>query len=207
MDLFIQKLDDLSIDKNFIYDLDEINISSRKQCIVYFIKKNMKENINYIIDKEYYKTNQTCRLGGRNKVRYLLNKSSYDLLLNTYNFRIKTILDKECRILLPIETRSINIIILTFKDIFTFEKQKIIKNYRIDLLIVEPKIIVECDEFAHKDRDIEYEEERDKCLISNDYTIVRYNPNTEDFNITMVLNTINKIIIKKENINTVFKLY
>lgn len=165
---------------------------SQKVRIIEFMKKNMKENINYIFIKN---TQKKKGRGGSNIHKYYLNKESYELLKNSYNLRSKRIInDENINILLPIETRTLNVIINTFQDIFTCETQKHIGKYRCDLCIKEHKIVIECDEFGHKDRDIEYEEARDKYMIDNDYTVIRFNPNVSNFDIISVINVTNKVI-------------
>jgi very-short-patch-repair endonuclease len=139
--------------------------------------------------------------------KYYLNKVSYELLKNSYNLRSKRIInDKNINILLPIETRTVNVIINAFQDIFTCETQRFIGTYRYDLCIIEHKIVIECDEFGHKDRNIEYEKTRDKYMIDNDYTVIRFNPNTSNFNIISVINIINKVIFGIINKNIVINI-
>jgi very-short-patch-repair endonuclease len=187
----------------FIYDLEPLisELKSQKCRIIEYMKKNMKENINFSLIKNKEKKKGR---GGSNLHKYYLNKESYELLKNSYNLRNKRIInDKNINILLPIETRTISIIINAFQDIFTCETQKYIGIYRYDLCILEHKIIIECDEYGHKYRNIEYEKIRDKYMIDNDYTVLRFNPNISNFNIISVINIINKIIfgiINKKNI-------
>ena len=95
------------------------------------------------------------------------------------------------------ENDSIEIIMKTFHG-EKMERQFKIGNYRIDLYFPEHKIAVECDEFDHIDRDINYEIFRQKFIEEQlQCTFVRYNPDDKDFDIALVLNKIYRTIIKK----------
>ena len=95
------------------------------------------------------------------------------------------------------ENDSIEIIMKTFHG-EKMERQFKIGNYRIDLYLPEHKIAVECDEFDHIGRDINYEIFRQKFIEEQlQCTFVRYNPDDKDFDMALVLNKIYRTIIKK----------
>ena len=95
------------------------------------------------------------------------------------------------------ENDSIEIIMKTFHG-EKMERQFKIGNYRIDLYLPEHKIAVECDEFDHIGRDINYEIFRQKFIEEQlQCTSVRYNPDDKDFDMALVLNKIYCTIIKK----------
>ena len=97
----------------------------------------------------------------------------------------------------PTENDSIEIIMKTFHG-EKMERQFKIGNYRIDLYLPEHKIAVECDEFDHIGRDINYEIFRQKFIEEQlQCTFVRYNPDDKDFDMALVLNKIYHTIIKK----------
>ena len=98
---------------------------------------------------------------------------------------------------MPIETQTIGFIENTYKDSVEMIRQYYIGLYRVDLYFSKYKIVVECDEFGHNDRDPNYELKREQYLISLGNTIIRYNPNESDFNLSNVLRKINNIIIQK----------
>jgi very-short-patch-repair endonuclease len=78
-------------------------------------------------------------------------------------------------------------------------KQYIIDRYRVDLYIPKYNIVVECDENEHKDRDVEYETERELYITNKlNCIFIRYDPYSEYFNIFKVINDINKEINKIE---------
>ena len=66
-------------------------------------------------------------------------------------------------------------------------------KYRIDLYFPKYKLVIECDEFDHHDRDIKYEAERQKNIEKLlDCTFVRFNPDAKDF---CILKAVNKVFI------------
>ena len=68
------------------------------------------------------------------------------------------------------------------------------EKYRIDLYFLKYKLAIECDEFDHRDRDIGYEEQRQKHIEKLlDCTFVRCNPDAKDF---CILGVVNKISIQ-----------
>ncbi|RXT03655.1 DUF559 domain-containing protein [Ammoniphilus sp. CFH 90114] len=52
-------------------------------------------------------------------------------------------------------------------------------KYRVDFLI-NNKVIVECDEFGHKERSNASEKEREYYIRQKGYHIIRFNPDSED---------------------------
>ena len=107
----------------------------------------------------------------------------------------------------------------------TFEEEIIITQYwienkRIDAYFSKYKLAIEVDEYNHKDRDSNYEKNRQSMIVSRDsnyeknrqsiivshgITIIRTNPDDADFNINKLINQIyrhisqsNKIKLKKD---------
>ena len=92
------------------------------------------------------------------------------------------------------ENDSIKIIMGTFDGEEMIKQFHIGKN-RIDLYFPVYKLAIECDEFGHDDRDVLYEVNRQKfieeqlvCELVCQF--VRYNPDTQDFDVVQVLNKI-----------------
>ena len=79
-------------------------------------------------------------------------------------------------------------------NLFKIDKQIKIGKYRIDFLI-DKYVIVECDEFGHKQYNQLNEMKRNNYLINNGYHIIRFNPDTTDCPyelINKILTTIHK---------------
>ena len=73
-------------------------------------------------------------------------------------------------------------------------KQFSVGKYKIDLYFPRYKLTIECNEFDHRDRDIEYEIKRQKFIEDQlNCTFIRYNLDAEDF---YILEVVNKIFVK-----------
>jgi len=91
------------------------------------------------------------------------------------------------------ETDTINSIvkILDCKYI----KQYKIDKYRVDLYVPEYNLVIECDENGHKDRDIEYEKDRENYIHDKlKCVFIRYDPYSKNFDIFNIIKQINIII-------------
>ena len=85
-------------------------------------------------------------------------------------------------------------ILLNIMAAFGGEKmctQYSVDGYRIDLYFPGWKIAVECDEFRHRERDIEYEVKRQRYIEEKlGCKFIRYNPDAKGFNLFKVINRI-----------------
>ena len=97
------------------------------------------------------------------------------------------------------ENDSVEIIMKTF-DGEEMIRQFHIGKYRIDLYFPEYRLAVECDEFGHADRDIDYEVKRQRFIEDQlKCQFIRYNPDDHGFEILVVLNKIfRKIKVQNE---------
>jgi len=186
MELFTRNIEELS------------DLTSQKINLIRNLKKNYKENIHYIIEK---KNNQNSKYkrGGQNKIDYLLTEDSFEIFRNSFNLRNKYIIDikdniKQINLCMCIENQTIGFIENSYKDIINTKRQFIIGKYRADLYFIDFKLVVECDEFNHKDRDISKELIREEYIKSLGNKIIRYNPNEKNFDLSNVLREINKFL-------------
>ena len=180
-----------------VEDLLQI-FNNQKHNLVIFLKKNFKENIHYILDK-----NSKKQHGGHNKVNYLLTENCFELFKNSFNLRNRYITDIndniQCvNIIMSLETSTIGFIANSFCDILDVNQQQKIDKYKVDLYFPEYNLAIECDENNHDDRDVVYEKTREDYILSLGNTIIRFNPNDKKFDLSLVLREINKIILKKE---------
>jgi very-short-patch-repair endonuclease len=90
---------------------------------------------------------------------------------------------------------------ITINDIlnsFLGEKIKLqypVGRYFIDLYFLEYNLAIECDENNHSDRDVYYENEREKYIKNNlNCTFIRFNPDEKNFKIENIINKIFKKI-------------
>ena len=187
---------------NFTRNINELVglLTSKKYNLTAYLKKNFKENVHYIIDK----CNPTNKqYGGQNKIIYYLTEEAFELLKNTYNLRNKYIVNISNKvtqinaICMCIENQTIGFIENSYKDVLNLKRQHIIGKYRIDLYFVDYKLAIECDENNHIDRDAIEEKNREDYILSLGNKIIRYNPNEKAFDLSNVLQKINKILFSK----------
>ena len=92
------------------------------------------------------------------------------------------------------EQETISIIMQALKEIKMID-QYTVDNYRIDLYFPKHNLAVECDEFEHNDRDVNYEVTRQKYIEAKlRCRFIRFNPDAKDFKIENVLNEVFRFI-------------
>ena len=193
----------LIIENKFTKNLEELLqfFTSNKVRIVEFLKNNFKENIHYIQAKNTIKNNYR---GGHNKINYILSEETFELVKNTFNLKHRYIRkignSQHINIIMSLENQTIGFIENSFKNIIQVKRQYKIGNYQVDLYFIKYKIVLECDENNHNDRNIIYEKYRESYILSLDNTIIRFNPNDKFFDLSLVLYEINKILFSKEKI-------
>ena len=192
MDIFTRNLEEL------------LYLATTKDKLVSNLKKNYKENIHYISKKhEKNKEDVTVKKnGGHNKIDYFLTEFAFELLKNSYNLRNRYIVDinnniKHVNVCMCIENQTIGFIENAYKNILKVKRQYKIGKYKADLYFIDYKLVIECDEFNHADRESIKEKIRDEYMISLGNKIIRYNPNDKSFDLSNVLNEINTILFSK----------
>jgi len=180
----------------FTKNLDDLLYLSKKHNLTGHLKKNYKENYHYITQKN----NIIKKHGGHNKIIFMLTESTYELFKNSFNLRNRYIVEisdniKQINIGMCIENQTIGFIENTYKEIIECKRQFYIGKYRADLYLPKYKLVIECDENNHIDRDIIKEQLRENYIISTGNKIIRYNPNENNFDLSNILREINKIIM------------
>jgi very-short-patch-repair endonuclease len=103
---------------------------------------------------------------------------------------------KQINLSMCIENQTIGFIENAYNDIFNVKRQFSIGKYRVDLCFIDYKLVIECDENNHNDRDPIKEKEREDYIISQGNRIIRYNPNIENFDLSNVIGIILRLISK-----------
>ena len=194
---------DTPVNPDFTYKSDDlvIPLNTNKTHVNRFIRKQFKEGIHYIREKSQKSQDNRDPRGGNNKIDTLLTKEAYELCLSTYNLKHKYVSKvgglEQVKILMSLENQTIGFIENAFKGVFQMQRQKVFGKYKVDLFIQERNVVVECDEFGHTDRDPNYEQVREAFLVSQGNKVVRFNPNDPDFDLSNVLNEINRILFDK----------
>jgi very-short-patch-repair endonuclease len=178
-------------------------ITSPKNIIVRYLKNNFKEHIHFIV---IHPNNLNKKHGGNNKIDYLLTEKSFELVKNSFNLKnryLTKIIENCCHVnlLMSLENQTIGFIENSFKDILKTKRQKIFGEYRVDLYFYDFNLIIECDENDHKDRNIDYEKKREEFLLLKGNSIIRYDPNHKNFDLSFVLREINKFVLIKDDNN------
>lgn len=198
---------DIILENKFSENLEDLLIlfSSQKINITRFVEKNFRENIHFIKIKNSIKFSYR---GGHNKINYMLTKSTFELAKNTFNLQNRYISKfgdtQHVNIIMSLENQTIGFIENSFKNIIKTKRQYGFNNkskiYRVDLFFPKYKLVIECDENNHSDRNICDEKEREDYILSLNNTIIRFNPNDKLFDLSLVLREINKILfMKKKN--------
>jgi very-short-patch-repair endonuclease len=184
----------------FTKDLDDLlHLSSQKVHLVSHLKKNYRENVHYVSLKCNAKSKQN---GGQNKITFMLTEKAFELLQNSFNLRNRYIVDvsdsvKCINISMCIENQTIGFIANAYGNSLNIKRQYVIGKYRADLYFIDHKLVIECDENNHDDRDPEKEKIREEYILSLGNKMIRYNPNDVAFDLSNVLRDINAILFSK----------
>lgn len=170
--------------------------------------KNLRKNEHFTVSRAPPQATLNKVNGGQNKLLVLLTDDAFELVKNTYNLRNKYVPSvgsmQQVRVLMSLENQSIGFIASAFEGIFTVKRQMRIKTYLVDMCIVEHRIVVECDENGHDDRNEAYESTREDTILANGYRLVRFNSNGTAFDLSFVMRAMMKLIFKKDTTSLVY---
>lgn len=167
----------------------ERHINEQNKC-------NLKNLNNVCIKKQ---------LNGNEKNTIYINKQGVEQLVNKNKVcgpdNIKTLIDSfnlNLRITPRKEHYHIEAIEQSFPDV-EMQRQFKIEKYRVDLYIEKYNLVIECDEFNHRDRDPQLEKEREDFIKSKlNCEFIRFDPDCKDFSIFSVISRIYKFILDNE---------
>ena len=201
------------MEEKFIKNLDELVFlfGSQKVRLTEFLKKNFIENINYIKNKPII---VNYKHGGNNKTNYLLTIETYDMIRNTYNLKQRYLknITSDCNhnnpinYVMSIENQTIGYIENMFSKTYNVKRQYKFGSYFTDLCFVDNNIVIECDEFDHADRDKTYETNREQYIINNNYSLIRFNPNKVNFDLSEIVRKLVYLLINKPNSPIILRL-
>jgi hypothetical protein len=185
----------------FTHNLDELMYLSNQKCtLTKHLEKNYRENVHYIIENQ--QPSDIRKHGGHNKIIYKLNESAFQLFKNSFNLRNRYIVNiseniKCVNIGMCIENQTIGFIENSYSGILNVKRQYPFGKYRVDLYFIDYKLVIECDENNHDDRDPLKEKSREEYIISLGNKFIRYNPNVPSFDLSNVLRDINIALFSK----------
>ena len=181
----------------------ESELGCRKDNLKRFLERcSLRKGIDYT-------TAQVCdttfnRHGGHNRQTiFVRDQNVYDLIKSSYNLRHKYVplvggLSQVSTILMSIENQTIGFICSCLEERVLFERQYAIGGYFVDLCFPEFNLVVECDEIGHVDRCPGEEERREVCIKELGYHMTRFNPNSDDFDISLVMREIISIVCPRQ---------
>jgi very-short-patch-repair endonuclease len=186
----------IKFDKN-LEDLI-LYFNTRKDNILTYLKKHFKEDIHFITKKEI-----SLQRGKYNKRNIFMTNEVFELIKSSYNIKHRYVPllrnVEQVKTIMSLENQTIGFIDNIFNEVFKLERQFKISKYIVDLLFLDYNLIIECDEFGHNHYSSEKEKNREEYLLK-EYSIIRYNPNDKNFDVSYVIKAINKVVIKNENI-------
>jgi hypothetical protein len=161
------------------------------------LEKNYRENIHYTKSPLTVGTETKKRNGGQNRIVYMLTEEAFELFKNSFKLRSKYIVDvsenvKCVKFPMCIEAQTIGFIENAYRGLRAMTRQFKIGPYFVDLCFTDDLIVVECDEYGHRDRLVAHELEREEFIKNQGYAMIRYNPNESGFDLSDVLNRINR---------------
>ena len=184
---------------SFTRDLEELvcHFKSQKVHLTLHLEKNYRVNIHYTKSPLTVVTETKKQNGGHNRIVYMLTEEAFELLKNSFKLRRKYIVDvsdnvKCVKFPMCIEAQTIGFIENAYRGLRAMTRQFHIGPYFADLCFTNDLIVVECDEYGHRDRSLAEEEAREEFIKNQGYAMIRYNPNEPGFDLSDVLNRINK---------------
>ena len=183
----------------FMRDLEELvcYFKSQKVHLTLHLEKNYRENIHYTRSQLKVVNETKKQNGGQNRIVYMLTEEAFELLKNSFKLRSKYIVDvsenvKCVKFPMCIEAQTIGFIENAYRGLRTMTRQFKIGPYFVDLCFTDDLIVVECDEYGHHDRSAHDEVAREEFIKNQGYAMIRYNPNERGFDLSDVLNRINR---------------
>jgi very-short-patch-repair endonuclease len=183
---------EFTVDINVLVELLKV----KKSNVLRYLKKHFKKDIHYKQDKP---SQIEVRRGGMNVNHYFVTETCYELIKNSYDMRnnYNTEINRNINsvnVIMCLENSTIGFIMNSLLGIVDMKRQYVIDKYRVDLYFLDIKLIVECDENNHDDRNPDDEKIREEFLISLGNKIIRFNPNDISFDLSNVLREINSFI-------------
>lgn len=192
----------LYIMPEFTRDLDDLvsHFKTQKVQLRLHLEKNYRENIHYTKFPIKKISPDIKHYGGHNRIVYMLTEDAFELFKNSFKFRNKylvTVSENTEIVKFPmcIEGQTIGFIENSYQGLRAMSRQFRIGPYFADLCFTDDLIVIECDEYGHRDRSVADEVAREEFIKNQGYVIIRYNPNEVGFDLSDVLNRINRRLL------------
>ena len=177
----------------------EGELGCRKDSLKRFLERcSLRKDIDYTTAKVCNST-FSCHGGHNRQTIFVRDQDVYDLIKSSYNLKHRYVpliggLSQVSTILMSIENQTIGFICSCLKGRVLLERQYAIGGYVVDLCFPESNLVVECDEIGHVDRCPEEEERREVCIKELGYHMIRFNPNSDNFDVSLVMREIISIV-------------
>jgi very-short-patch-repair endonuclease len=194
---FCESLDDV------MSRLKDDNRCSTKNSLVRWLKHYFVEERDFIA---YYITNNNA---GRPSHQYWMTQKTAQLVQSSFNLRLKSFVANSAASQVPtvmcIENQTIGFIVHALGTTYNMKRQAYCGRYRADLLLLDYKIVVECDEQGHVDRDQNYELQRDMFFVDNGFRVLRFNPHASGFQVADTIRILLEMVHGKNTDRVVFQ--
>jgi very-short-patch-repair endonuclease len=180
----------------FCCDIEDIvdKLSCLKSNLLAVLKREFQEGNDYV---HHISRKAPTASGGRPRGVYLLKKSCRHQLIAMYALTSRRKISVEefsldyVKRYLPKETETLDFVCTALSGVYTCARHQPFLNYRVDLYFPDQRVVVECDEHDHDDRDPEYERRREEDLKrALNCTFVRFNPDADDFCLAKLISRI-----------------
>lgn len=184
---------------SFTYNLDalcQILGYSRRDTLVSVLRREYVENVDYIRqgdNKDLFRRKQTFMVTAECARLLTYRCSSRNLSRPSTPAAVADVKLTHIRRYHPKEEEVMGFVIRVYTSSFRCQSQHAIGRYRVDALIDE-RIVVECDEKGHGCYDPVAEEERQLYLENHGFTIYRFNPDSNDFDLAKVVSDLNALL-------------
>jgi very-short-patch-repair endonuclease len=182
--------------QDFCVNLDDLTFhsGSSKGKQKKFLQKNFREGKHFVVQPFHPPTEKMNR-GGHNRETIFLTEECADLMKSTYGLRNRyvTLLHtasgslKQVKTLMTLENQTIGFIASCIDGAVDFKREMVIGAYRVDMCLPKHRLILECDEMGHANRDANAELARHLFLEGEGYELIRFNPNEPEFDISTIL--------------------
>jgi very-short-patch-repair endonuclease len=202
----------------FTHDLELLLpiFKTRKDPVVYYLKKHFQENIHFICYRDT--AQRVNRYGGSSKQIFMLTQETFELIENTYNLKhryvtkINSTTNHVNSIMMSIENASIGFICNCIDGVIEHKRQFKVDKYFVDLYLPKINVVIECDELNHRSYDQEEEKTRETFITETldevpssmqpkvaflKCKFIRFNPTSPNFDLSTIINHILKLSLKK----------
>lgn len=178
-------------------DIDDLaTLGCRKDSMVRYLRRYFIEGKDY--ELVVGPNEVTIQGGGHNKRHMFVTEEAYSLILSSYNLkhRYAPLVGslRQVRTIMSLENQTIGFICSSLQGLAVYERQYSIGLYHVDLCFVDFRLVVECDENGHEDRDVECERQRESFIHEKGFRIIRFNPNADNFDLSVVLRQLISIV-------------